>query len=501
MDDEKNLSENTENIEKTAEKEQSVVSPWAARFFDEVAVSDVRLPENSSNEVRVDSSSEETNKAEKEPIAETAEKANDKEKDEEEKTEAPDGKSQRFSLNFMTLFIAFALVIIVTVFITFFVAKKMYSERNGIHAGTSVSFADKDVDVEKIAKFQDILDFIRNNYYKDYDINDMIEGAIEGMVESLDDPYGNYYAPGNMDSYTSFIEGSYTGLGFTSSASEKGLTVTEVVGGSPAEKAGIAVGDLVTHINEKEVSSLSSTEISSMLAVAGTEIKLKGVKADGNAFDIGVTVEKIIPTTVTYKELEEGIKYIGISQFISGTAEEFKKAVEKAAAEDATGLVIDLRNNPGGYANEATNIADIILPEGTIATSRDRNDKILTEVKSDKNEITVPVVLLVNERSASASELVTGAFRDFKKGEIVGVHTFGKALSQINKVYKTDGSGIVLTYSRYFTPSGECIDGVGIEPTVKVELSEEYKGVAPEKIPAESDLQLIKAIEIIKGKK
>ena len=109
-------------------------------------------------------------------------------------------------------------------------------------------------------------------------------------------------------------------------------------------------------------------------------------------------------------------------------------------------------------------------------------------------------MLLVNEKSASASELVTGAFRDFKKGEIVGVHTFGKALSQINKVYKTDGSGIVLTYSRYFTPSGECIDGVGIEPTVKVELSEEYKGVDPEKIPAESDLQLMKAIEIIKGK-
>lgn len=347
-------------------------------------------------------------------------------------------------------------------------------------------------------KFQDIIKFIEENYYTEYDINKLVEGAIEGMVDALEDPYGGYYPPGNMTNYTSFIEGSYTGIGFKSSACDEGMEIKEIFPDTPAEKAGLAVGDKVTHIDGKEVKALSSEELSAILGTEGVEIKLTVIKVSGKTEDISLKIEKIITPSVHYKELENNIKYICISQFIAGTAEDFKAALNKAAAGKCSGIIIDLRNNPGGYEKEASAVADIILPAGTIATSKDRYGNVVKTVTSDKNEIAVPVVLLVNQNSASASELVAGAFRDFKKGELVGVRTYGKALAQINKVYDEDGSGIVLTTSRYYTPSGECIDGVGIEPTVTVEAKEEYRNSDPEDIPFEDDVQLAKAVEIIK---
>ena len=480
---------------KGTDGENRVLSPWAARFFDEVAVSDIKEEPKEAQESS-DSSGENPPEEEK-PSEEQGEVSEETVSEIPDEEEAEDG--DKVKLNFLSLFLAFAVVIIVTVFVTFLVARGMYKKETKIYKSSSVCFDDKKLDADKVAKFQEILDFVRANYYKDYDINDMIEGAIEGMVSSLEDPYGGYYAPGNMDSYTSFVEGSYTGVGFSVSACEEGLLVTEVFEGSPAEKAGFVAGDVITRINGKAAAELSTEELSAILKVEGAAIKIKAVKADGSVLDAEVVAEKIIPQSVEYRELRSGIKYIEIKQFIKDTSKEFKAAVDKAAEAGAKGIIIDLRNNPGGYADEATAVADIILPEGTIATSRDRNDKILTEIKSDKNEITVPVVILVNQNSASASELVTGAFRDFKKGEIVGVHTYGKALSQINRVFDKDGSGIVLSYSRYFTPSGECIDGVGIEPTVKVELAEEYKNTMPLEIPEGQDLQLNKAIEIIEG--
>lgn len=419
------------------------------------------------------------------------------------KTPEPEPEKSRrrpgqIRISFLALFLSFAVTILVTVFVTFWAADRFYFGKGAASGSKVVSFDEAGLDEGKTAKFQDILAFIRQYYYTDYDINQLVEGAIGGLVKALGDPYGGYYPPGSMSSYTDFIEGSYTGIGFRSHVCDEGMEVVEVFEDSPADKAGIVAGDKVTHINGKDVPQLSSEELSAMLGSAGTEISLTVLHAGGETETVTLTVEKIITPSVTYKELESDIKYIHISQFIDGTAEEFRAAVSRAASGPCRGLVIDLRNNPGGYEREASAVADIILPEGTVATSRDRNGKLLKTVTSDANELTVPVVLLVNQNTASASELLAGAFRDFEKGALVGVHTYGKALAQINKTYEADGSGIVLTTSRYYTPSGECIDGVGIEPTVPVELPAEYRNTDPLNIPADQDTQLIRAIGIIK---
>jgi len=469
------------------QKENDVMSPWAARFFNTVGNADEPSCETSETEVS-------------EPYCETSETDNNDVAEDNAYTEPePDEEKKKQGVNLLTLFLSFSAVIVVTVFITFFTAKILFQRGNSVGDSDSVSFADETLDEKKVAKFQDIIEFIKENYYKDYDMNELIEGAIEGLVESLDDPYGSYYSPGNMDSYTSFIEGTYTGVGFKSAACEEGMKVTEVFKDSPAEKAGIVSGDIVTAIDGVKIAELSSEEISAKLGVQGTEIKL-GIKVeDGSYKEITVAVDVIKLSSVHFKELENDIKYIYISQFIDGTADEFKAALEKAAKDSCRGIVIDLRNNPGGYEKEASAVADMLLPKGTIATSRDRDGKVLKTVTSDKNEVEVPIVIIVNQNTASAAELLTGAFRDFEKGEIVGVKTYGKALAQINHVYEFDGSGIVLTTSRYYTPSGECIDGVGIEPTIKVELAEDHKNTSPLSIPAESDTQLSKAVEILEG--
>lgn len=279
--------------------------------------------------------------------------------------------------------------------------------KNKIGASATVDFSNKGLNTDETAKFQAAYDFVIENYYKEPDVNKLIEGAIEGMVDALDDPYGGYKKPEEMSKYESYIEGK---------------------------------------------------------------------DEEGN-----------VKASVSYNEVENSVYCIKIDQFIDGTANEFKTAVTEIAQKGCKGIIIDLRNNPGGYADESVAVADIILPSGVVALAKDKTGKTVDTYKSDKNEISVPVCLLVNENTASAAELVTGAFRDMNKGEIIGTHTYGKALAQITADFENDGSGIVLSAYTYCTPSGECIDGVGIEPSIVVSNEE----------GSEEDLQLARALEEI----
>ncbi len=401
-------------------------------------------------------------------------------------------------INIFGIFIGAAVLIILSVFITFFVAGKVYEGKFSIKESKSVTFAQKETKPASIAKFQEIIDFIDQNYYTTFDSNELIEGAIEGMVEKLEDNYSAYYGPSEMDSYTSFIEGTYSGVGITVVDVENGKEVKSVNKGSPAEKAGVKNGDIITAVNGKKLSEMAESEFSTYFAKEGNSLKIEFILNDGSVVTRDIKVEKIKEETVSVKDLEGGLKYIRISQFIIGTADDFRLTIDKVMLGDSCkGIILDLRNNPGGYANEASKVADMLLPEGIIATTKDRSGKVVETIKSGASSIDVPMVILINQNTASAAELVTGAFRDFKKGEIVGVKSYGKALGQRNKVFKADGSGIVLSTSRYYTPSGECIDGVGIKPTKVVELDEAYTYLSPENIPEGKDLQLYAAMEAL----
>ena len=363
--------------------------------------------------------------------------------------------------------------------------------------GYSVDFSEQGLYDEQTAKLQSVYRFIIDNYYTDVDPNELVEGAVRGMAESIDDPYGSYYRPGKMSDYTDFIDGSYSGIGMTVKTVDGVIYVTEVAENSPAEKAGITAGDVLRAVNGKSTDGVPISEIRSELSKTGEEIVLTLENA-GTTRDVRCTVEKIVKKTVSARDLGGGIKYIRVNQFIGGTAEEFKKALLDVTGDGADGLVIDLRGNPGGYVNEAVEVSDILLPEGTVAVSKRRDGTVVNTFTSDSNCVRVPMVMLVDGGTASASELLAGAFRDFKAGTTVGSHTYGKALAQINLTFESDGSGIVLSTHRYFTPSGECIDGVGIDPDVVVEQAAEYKNTDPELIPEGADAVLAKALEILK---
>lgn len=404
----------------------------------------------------------------------------------EDTNQCDNGKS--FRINGNVLFAGAIILIIVTVFVTFLVADRIYYNGALFRKSESVTFSGDNLEEYKVDKFQDLLRFIDEYYCLDYDVNDVIEGAISGAVEALGDPYSSYIEPGLLDEYVDFITGTYIGAGFVYKNTDKGLEVLSVESGSPTEKAGILAGDVITFVNGKAVSDYAEADLNSLFVKEGNLIKIKAERADGTSIEAEVTISRVSKQSVFVNDYE-GVMYIKITQFDEDTGEEFLAAMKKIDTLDCTGIILDLRNNGGGYEVQADIVADRILPEGLIAYSENKKGERISEIKSDAECIDVPLVVLINENTASASELVVGAIRDHKKGTLVGQKTYGKALGQTRRDYSEDGSGIILTIARYFTPSGECIHGVGISPDIEIALTE----------GSEEDTQLQKAFEILKG--
>lgn len=404
----------------------------------------------------------------------------------EEKNEIREDKS--FRINGSVLFAGAIILVVVTVFLTFLVADRIYYNGALFRKSESVSFAGDELDEYKVAKFQDVLNFINEYYCLDYDINDLVEGAIAGAVDALDDPYTVYLKPGKLDEYVDLITGTYVGAGFTYSNSDKGMEVIFVESESSAEKAGIKPGDIITHVNAKTVAEYTDDELDKLFVKEGSELKLQVIHLDGTSAEITVEIARVSRQSVFVNDYD-GVMYIKITQFDEDTGAEFTAAMDKIEKLECKGIILDLRDNGGGYETQANIVADRILPEGLIAYSEDKNGNRLSETKSDAKCISVPLAVLVNGNTASASELVTGAIRDHKAGTIIGEKTYGKALGQTRRDYTNDGSGVILTIARFFTPSGECIHGVGITPEIEIPLVE----------GSEIDVQLEKAFEILKG--
>jgi len=409
----------------------------------------------------------------------------------------PDEKNY-IKINGLTLFFGAATLIVISVFLSFFLSKQIYYGEFIIKDSNKISFDKDKIDSYKVDKFQETLNYIKDNFYLDFNENDLLEGALAGMVKALNDPYSRYLPPTQMTEYTKDVDGEYNGVGVVLSQDVLGFKITQVYANSPAEEAGIKVGDIITAINDVPYKDITDEKIAEMIQQEGKTAKLSLLKQGTQVAVVELVVKKVLVPSVFVKDLEGGIKYIKITQFDFDTGTEFDKAIKENITADCKGLIIDLRNNPGGFEKEATKVADIILPEGIIATAKNKAGDIIKTITSNKDEITVPIVILVNGNSASASEFVAGAVRDFKKGTLIGTKTFGKALAQNSKLYDKDGSGIVITTARYFTPSGECIHGIGITPNIVLELPDEYKTVSIDAIPADKDNQLQKALEVLK---
>jgi carboxyl-terminal processing protease len=352
--------------------------------------------------------------------------------------------------------------------------------------------------IKRYDKLLKVENLIKNNYVdkKMIDENKLIEGAINGMVDSIGDPYTVYLDKQQFEDLLTQTRGSYGGVGIVVGEKEGKLTVIAPIEDSPAEKAGIKAGDIILKVDGKEISAKELEKaVSMMRGKEGTKVILTIFREGKGVKDYELTRSIIVLKTVKSQVLKGDIGYIRITSFDENTADEFEKAFEKLQKQNIKGLVLDLRDNPGGLLDTSVAIADMILPQGTIVYTIDTNGK--KDVwKSDPQNINMPLVVLVNEGSASASEILSGAIRDFKAGTLIGTKTFGKGLVQ-NIIDLKDGTGLKVTIARYYTPSGECIQGKGIMPDIVYDLPKELKD---KQLPIDEDPQIKKAIEVLMTK-
>lgn len=358
-------------------------------------------------------------------------------------------------------------------------------------------------------KIDTIDSYLKNNYlYDDYNQSDLDEMAVKGYVEGLNEPYTHYYTAEEFEQYVSGIEESYVGIGVVISVDEEKekIVIIAPFEDSPAYEAGIKPGDYILKVDGNDYSADEMDECVSSIKSGkeGTTVNIT-IERDGEKKDVTVERREIQSNSVKSEMLENNIGYVRISAFNTNdqktsetTYTEFVSNVESLKSQGMEKMIIDLRDNPGGVLDVVCDIADYLLPEGLITYTETRSGK-REEYKSDANEYNIPMVVLINGNSASASEILTGALKDYNRAAIVGEKSYGKGIVQ--SVYPfTDGSGMSMTIAKYYSPNGICIHGVGIEPDYKVSLDEKYAGVYASNIPKEDDIQLKKAIEVLENK-
>ena len=329
---------------------------------------------------------------------------------------------------------------------------------------------------------------IHSSYVGDYTDKKLFEGAMHGLVESLDDPYSEYLDEKGFANLNEMTDGTFGGIGVVLGQRNKEFVVVSPMEGSPGAKAGIEAGDKILKVDDKDTKGRSLEDVvSTIRGKKGTSVKLLLEHKNGEQFTANIVRDDIKVQSVAGKMLPDSkIVYIRISMFNENTGEEFKKAYEKLEQEGMQATLLDLRHNPGGLLNECVKVANYIVPKGPVVSITDKKGK--TQVyKSKLEKVKYPLAVLIDHGSASASEIVSGAVQDTKAGKLFGVKTYGKGCVQ-SVFHITPDTGLKLTTAMYYTPSGRSIHKVGVEPDVEIEL--------PEK--ATSDVQLKKAEEYLR---
>lgn len=354
--------------------------------------------------------------------------------------------------------------------------------------------------LKKYEKLDMLLQLAEMYYYEDIDQEKMLDNAAYGLIAGIGDVYSSYYTREDMEAFNEETEGEYAGIGcqLLADSSDQMITVTRVFKGSPAEEVGVRAGDKIVYVNDVYYSAYEmDAAVDVMRGTPGESVKVT-VLRDLETIDFDIVRKVVNINYVEYEILEGNIGYVMIYDFLGDAVEGFARALDAFKAADVSGMIIDLRNNGGGLLDASVAMADLILSEGVVVSVK---DKLGYEEKLsiDDEYYDVPMVVLVNGYSASASEILSGAIRDRGAGTLVGEKTFGKGVVQ-SVVDFPDGSGLKITTARYYTPSGECIHGVGIEPHVEAELDEDaVTKYGLNNLPHENDAQLQKAIELLRN--
>lgn len=346
---------------------------------------------------------------------------------------------------------------------------------------SSVSKSSSTRDAEHIAQMEGLKSLLDQNFLFDYDDEQIYEGSLKGMFANLGDPYTAYYTPDEFKKLMESLNGRYSGIGLSVQASKEGyIKAVSVFDDSPAKEAGIESGDYITKVNGKAFGPNQLEEaVAEIKGEPGSDVTLTILRTEegttnSKEFDVKVTRADVNVDTIDDDILEvrgKKIGYIHIKAFDDITWKDFSDSYSKLMAQDIDGLILDVRNNPGGALDVVINIADNFLDEGVIVTTKDKKGNVATE-KSDANASDIPMVVLQNENSASASEILAGAMKDRGRAKVIGTQSFGKGVVQ--KVFNLeDGAGAKITISEYFTPNGTQINKVGVTPDIKVESDED----------------------------
>lgn len=399
-----------------------------------------------------------------------------------------ENKKQRIYKTIMVIVLAVLLTFIGT---TIFTYNKFKDSSNVKYV--TISGSENSVGTE-IAKVRSIID---KYYLGDIDEEKVKTEAIKGYVSGLGDKYTEYMTKEEWEEFSVDALGNYEGIGIYISKDEAGnIVIISPIKETPAYKAGLLPGDIITKVDGEDCSNNELTAVTNKVkGKEGTSVNIQ-VKRGEELLDFDIKREKVKIIHIESKVLENNIGYMELLTFDEGSKEEFKQKYEELKKQNIKGLIIDLRNNPGGIVSEALDIADLILPkDDTMLITKDKNGK--EEVYKSKIDPIVKenVVVLVNENSASSSEILAGALKDNNRAKIVGTTTYGKGVIQ-DILQLTDGSALKITTNENYTPNNTKIHGVGISPDVEVELADEYKNSL--NVEYENDTQLKKAVELLK---
>jgi len=390
-------------------------------------------------------------------------------------------------------------LVIITAMTTFFVTTIFQVETGDKVVVSQTTIDDYQTTMDQYREIEELKNYIKTNYYLEVSDEQLIEGMKKGIFDVLEDPYSVFMNEEEFQDYMESSSGEYPGIGIYLAPNEDNeIEIVSPIEDTPADRAGLLAKDLIIGVNGDTVNAdVMDEAIATIKGEPGTPVTLTIYRpSKKEKFDVEIVREWIDIKVVKTRMLEDQIGYLRLTMFDESSAAEFEKGLKALIAEGAKGVIVDLRQNPGGYLSQCVEIADMLLGDALIVYTESRNGDD-EEYFSDPEKYDTQLVILVDGGSASASEILTGALKDHEAATIVGTTTFGKGVVQIVKPYN-ENTGFKLTTSQYFTPDGMNIHGIGIEPNVVIEMDEAYYEL--ESPTDADDNQLQKALEIMKTK-
>lgn len=352
-------------------------------------------------------------------------------------------------------------------------------------------------DDSRVQKLEYLEKMIDQDYLGEKDEDQLAEGMYAGLIYGLGDVYSRYYTAEEYEQETSSADGSYVGIGISMEANkEGGVKIAECYEGGPGEIAGLEEGDVISAIDGEDITEMDTSEVAGLIRNSGKDQVTLTIHREDEEKPIEITVEirDVELHSVFGEMLDDETGYIHISEFTGVTPDQYLETFQSLEDQGMQKLVIDLRDNPGGLLDSVCSILNHVLPEGLIVYTEDKYGNRTEETSNGKDPLEIPLAVLVNENSASASEIFAGAVKDYGIGTIVGTTTYGKGVVQSVRQL-ADGSAVKLTVSNYFTPKGNNINKVGIQPNVEVKLSTEL--LNKKEITHEEDNQLQEALKVL----